>query len=54
MICPDLFRPAEVDILLGDATKAKEKFGWVAEISLESMIQEMVDVDLQRVRRNTK
>src|SRR3954447_19229396 len=54
VICPDLFRPAEVDVLLGDATKAKEKFGWVPEISLETMIHEMVDVDLQRVRRNMK
>jgi GDPmannose 4,6-dehydratase len=54
VICPDLFRPAEVDILLGDATKAKETFGWVPEISLETMIHEMVDVDLQRVRRNMK
>jgi GDPmannose 4,6-dehydratase len=54
VICPDLFRPAEVDLLLGDATKAKETFGWEAEISLETMIREMVDVDLERVRRNMK
>jgi GDPmannose 4,6-dehydratase len=54
VICPDLFRPAEVDILLGDATKAKEKLGWEAEIGLEDMIREMVDVDLQRVQRNMK
>jgi GDPmannose 4,6-dehydratase len=54
VICPDLFRPAEVDILLGDATKAKEKLGWEAEIGLEDMIREMVEVDLQRIRRNMK
>jgi GDPmannose 4,6-dehydratase len=54
VICPDLFRPAEVDVLLGDATKAREKLGWEAEIGLEDMIREMVDVDLQRVRRNMK
>jgi GDPmannose 4,6-dehydratase len=54
VICPDLFRPAEVDLLLGDATKAKQTFGWEAEISLEDMIREMVDVDLERVRRNMK
>jgi len=53
-IWPDLFRPAEGDILLGDATKAKQTFGWEAEISLETMIHEMVDVDLERVRRNMK
>src|SRR3954466_14194231 len=34
VICPDLFRPAEVDILLGDASKAKETLGWAPEISL--------------------
>src|SRR4051812_12478114 len=51
VICPDFFGPAEVDILLGDATKAKETFGWEAEISLETMIHEMVDGDLQRVRK---
>src|SRR4051812_31294146 len=44
VICPDLFRPAEVDVLLGDATKAREKLGWEAEIGLEDMIREMVDV----------
>jgi len=54
VICPDLFRPAEVDLLLGDASKAKAAFGWEAQISLESMIQEIVDVDLQRVRQNMR
>ncbi|QQP90257.1 GDP-mannose 4,6-dehydratase [Skermanella sp. TT6] len=54
VICPDLFRPAEVDVLLGDSRKAREKFGWVPEIGLEEMIREMVDVDLERVRRNMK
>jgi GDPmannose 4,6-dehydratase len=54
VICPTLFRPAEVDLLLGDATKARRKFGWEAEISLEAMIHEMVDVDLERVRRALK
>ena len=47
---PQLFRPAEVDILLGDATKAKEKLGWAPQISLEAMIAEMVDADLQRLQ----
>ena len=44
-------RPAEVDILLGDATKAKTTLGWEPKISLEDMIQEMVDADLERHRR---
>ena len=48
---PDLFRPAEVEILLGDPSKAKQAFGWEPTISLEEMISEMVDADLERHRR---
>ena len=48
---PDLFRPAEVEILLGDPSKAKQAFGWEPTISLEEMISEMVDADLVRHRR---
>jgi GDPmannose 4,6-dehydratase len=44
-------RPAEVDVLLGDASKAKRVLGWEAEISLETMIAEMVDADLARHRK---
>ncbi len=39
-------RPAEVNILLGDSTKAKEKLGWVPEVSFEEMVRMMVDRDL--------
>ncbi len=46
----DLIRPAEVDVLLGDASKARERLGWQAEISLEDMIAEMVEADLRRHR----
>ena len=46
----DLIRPAEVDVLQGDATKARKKLGWSAETSLEAMIAEMVDADLVRHR----
>jgi GDPmannose 4,6-dehydratase len=49
-IDPALFRPAEVDILLGDPSKAKEKLGWEATITLEEMIREMVDADLARLK----
>lgn len=49
VIDPDLFRPAEVDVLLGNPAKAKAAFGWEPEISLEQMITEMVDADLQRL-----
>jgi GDPmannose 4,6-dehydratase len=45
-----LIRPAEVDVLLGDATKARTKLGWVPETSLEAMVAEMVEADLARWR----
>ena len=45
-----LLRPAEVDTLHGDSSKAKRILGWQPEISLEDMIKEMVDVDLARHR----
>lgn len=50
IIDPAFFRPAEVDVLLGDASKARQKLGWEAETTLEQMIQEMVDADLARLR----
>lgn len=43
-----LFRPAEVDVLLGNPAKAKAALGWEPEISLEEMIVEMVDADMNR------
>lgn len=43
---PRYFRPTEVETLLGDASKAKEKLGWQAKISLEDMVSEMVREDL--------
>ena len=43
---PRYFRPAEVDALLGDATKAREKLGWVPEISARELCSEMVAADL--------
>jgi GDPmannose 4,6-dehydratase len=47
---PAFLRPAEVDVLLGDPSKAKAKLGWSAETSLEEMITEMVEADLARHR----
>ena len=44
-----LFRPAEVDVLLGNPAKAKAALGWHAETTLEEMIAEMVEADLKRV-----
>ena len=42
---PDLFRPAEVNILLGDATKTHEKLGWTATTGFRDLVWEMVDAD---------
>ena len=47
---PAFFRPAEVEVLLGNATKAQEKLGWTASTTLEDMMAEMVDADLFRHR----
>jgi len=45
------FRPAEVNLLLGDAAKAKKELGWQPEISFEQMVRQMVDNDLELVVR---
>ena len=49
---PRYFRPAEVETLLGDPTKAKEKLGWVPEITVEEMCAEMVAADLDQARQH--
>jgi len=46
------FRPTEVDTLLGDASKARARLGWKAEIAFESLVQEMVQSDLEIARRD--
>ena len=48
---PKYFRPTEVEILLGDASKAKEKLGWQHNISLEELISEMINHDLQEAKK---
>jgi len=50
-IDPKLIRPAEVDVLCGDATKAKEKLGWEPEVGFEELIKMMVEADLVQVQR---
>ena len=47
---PRYFRPTEVDLLLGDATKAREKLGWVHETSVRELAAEMVREDLKVMR----
>jgi GDPmannose 4,6-dehydratase len=49
---PRYFRPTEVETLLGDSTKAKEKLGWVPEITLDDMVAEMVRGDLRIAERD--
>ncbi len=50
VIDPAFYRPAEVDILLGDASKARAKLGWEPQIALDQLIREMVDADLVRIQ----
>lgn len=50
VIDPKFYRPAEVDLLLGDPTKAIQALGWKPETSLEELISMMVEADLKRVR----
>ena len=50
VIDPAFFRPAEVDVLLGDSSKARKVLGWKPEITLDEMIREMVDADLERLK----
>jgi len=49
---PRYFRPAEVQSLLGDASRARDKLGWVPEVDVDTMIAEMVDKDLDLARRH--
>ena len=51
-IDPRFFRPTEVDTLLGDPSKAKQKLGWVPEITLDQMVVEMVEVDLAEAKKH--
>lgn len=48
---PNYFRPTEVDLLVGDASKAKNKLGWEPEYSLEDLVKEMVQSDLKLMQR---
>ena len=50
-IDPRYFRPAEVETLLGDPSKAKEKLGWTPKITLEELVTEMVKVDVEEAEK---
>ena len=48
---PQYFRPTEVETLLGDATKAREKLGWAPKITFKELVAEMVREDLKSAKR---
>lgn len=48
---PALYRPAEVDVLLGDASKARRVLGWEPTVSFDELVREMVEADLRREKR---
>ena len=50
-IDPRYFRPAEVETLLGDPTRAREKLGWTPSTSLEEIVKEMIDYDREEARK---
>ena len=54
VIDPKFYRPAEVDLLLGDPTKATNKLGWTAKTTLQQLITMMVDADMKRVEKELK
>jgi GDPmannose 4,6-dehydratase len=48
---PSYFRPTEVDLLIGDPTKAKEKLGWVPEHDLTSLVKDMMKSDVKLMQK---
>ena len=51
-IDPKYFRPTEVDLLVGDATKAKNELGWEAKCTVEELVKDMVNADLALFKRD--
>ncbi len=54
VVDPQFLRPAEVEILLGDATMAKKKLGWSCRVKFKDLVKEMVEADLQALSRKSK
>ena len=52
LVDPKYFRPTEVETLLGDPTKARQKLGWTPEITFEQMVREMVKSDLEEAKKD--
>ena len=53
VIDPQFFRPAEVNLLIGDASKAKKVLGWKPKVTFEELVRTMVDADLARLKKET-
>jgi GDPmannose 4,6-dehydratase len=51
IVDPEYIRPAEVDLLVGDASKARKSFGWKPEVDFQGLVRMMVDADLERLRK---
>jgi GDPmannose 4,6-dehydratase len=51
---PELLRPAEVELLLGDATKARTKLGWSCEVKFKQLAEEMVEADIQFLKESRR
>ncbi len=51
VVDPKFLRPAEVDYLMGDPSKARQQMGWVPEVTIQGLVNMMVDADLERIRR---
>jgi GDPmannose 4,6-dehydratase len=49
---PKYFRPTEVELLIGDATKAKEKLGWIPKYNLQTLVSDMIQSDLHLVKKD--
>jgi GDPmannose 4,6-dehydratase len=49
---PKYYRPTEVDLLIGDAGKAREKLGWIPKYDLQALVQDMVQADLELAKRD--
>lgn len=53
-VSPEFFRPAEVDILIGDSSKAREKLGWYPKTKFDKLVEIMVKADLDRISKEIK
>lgn len=49
---PKYLRPTEVDLLLGDSSKAKEKFNWVPKVTFPELVKDMMDSDIELMKKN--